>query len=81
MDDYRYVSMHVTTTMVCTPGPMTIPALYHDVVDVPRAAGGREETETTVHFPDDLMFGVSLKRLVPETPYLVHHTTKAPHIT
>ena len=63
---------------------MTVPALYHDVVDVPRAAGGGGgggEMETTVHFPDDLMFGVSLKWLVPETPYLVHHTTKAPHIT
>ena len=73
--------MHITTTMVCTPGLMTIPALYHDVVDVSRAAGGRGKTETTVHFPDDLMFGVSLERLVPDTPCLIHHTTKAPYIT
>ena len=73
--------MHVTTTMVCTSGLMTVPALCHDMVDVPRAARGRRETETTVHFSDDLMFGVSLKWLMPETPYLVYHTTKAPHIT
>jgi hypothetical protein len=58
-----------------------VPALYHGVVDVPRASGGRGEPESTVHLPDDLMFGVSLKRFVSETPYLVHHTTKAPHIT
>ena len=58
-----------------------LPALYHDVVDVPRAAGGRGETETTVNFTDHFTICVSLKWLVPETPYLVHHTTKAPHIT
>ena len=60
---------------------LTIPALYHDVVNVPRAAWRRGEAETTVYLPNDLLFGVSLKGLVSKTPYLIHHTTKAPHIT
>ena len=58
-----------------------LPALNHDMVDVSRAAWRRGEAETTVYLPNDLLFGVSLKGLVSKTPYLVHHTTKAPHIT
>ena len=58
-----------------------IPALYHDVVDVPRAAWRRGEAETNIYLSDDLLFGIFLERFVPETPYLIHYTTKAPHIT
>ena len=60
---------------------LTIPALNHDVVDIPRTAWRRGKAKTTVNFTDHFMIRASLKWLVSKTPYLIHRTTKAPHIT
>ena len=76
-----FYTMHDGMHLLMRTFILTIPALNHDVVDIPRTAWRRGKAKTTVNFTDHFTIRASLKRFVSETPYLIHHTTKAPHIT
>ena len=58
-----------------------LPAYNHEFIDASRAARGRRETMVAVNDADAFLILVGFKRLVSQTPYLIHDTAKAPHIT
>ena len=58
-----------------------LPAVDHELIDDSRTSSWRGKTNALIDESNTVLVGVFLKRFVSETPYLIHDTTKAPHIT
>ena len=57
------------------------PVVDHELIDDSRTASGRGKTNSFVNESNTVLICVFLKWFVSKTPYLIHNTTKAPHIT
>jgi hypothetical protein len=60
---------------------LTLPAVYHEFVNFSWAPRRWSKTYSFLNELYILQISATFKRFVSETPYLIHDTTKAPHIT